>query len=380
MRDTKLMAFSFAISVVSITLGRPLAIHLEDVDLALPDCGNARFSNSPQMDEMTLPKEQLQTAVFVHITRYRILCGTIMVSLHRSRHSSNEHSALAAQTELANELEEWRSKTNTLNLNSYSSHGSRRSSFLTFDWYELLYHNALLMLYRPSPALPLTSSRALVAVPIIYGAAKQAISFYSHLHSLRRLNYTWITLHSVFMAGLSFVYAAGGHFRAKKTSRDQHQESAMLKADPSILEIVNISRSCSNALVAVSERWKVPLYCHRVFDRLSDAVLKDAVDYHVSRGVATCPQPAPSPPLLDNPPPVIVPSHFTMDGPTPSGWSIHDAGTSPLLAVDNAFRDCFNDLQHFYESSFGEDPIGQLSQDWLGQIGGLQDIWSVNDR
>ncbi|KAJ5812489.1 hypothetical protein N7474_008790 [Penicillium riverlandense] len=363
--------------VVSITLGRPFAIHLEDVDLTLPDCKIAQSTNPPERDEIIPTEEQHRTAVFVHITRYRILCGKIMASLHRSRHTTNESSALTVQAELANHLDEWRSKTCTLNLNSGASHGARSSSFLTLEWYEMIYYNALLMLYRPSPALPLSSSRATVVVPIIYVSAKQAISLYAHLHELQRINYTWVTLHSVFMAGLSFVYAAGQHFRSKK-NQPQGQKSPMLESDPSILEIVNISRSCSNVLVAVSERGNIPRHCHRVFDRLSDAVLKDAVDYHTSHGAAASPQPVRPPPP---PPPAPLchslssntsTSEYTMDMLTSGGWPFHDPGQSSLLAVDDAFRDCFDDLQHFHESAFGQDPIGQLSQDWLGQIGGMQ--------
>ncbi|CAG8293647.1 unnamed protein product [Penicillium salamii] len=348
--------------VVSITLGRPFAIQLEDVSLKLPtdalENGNS------------LHTEQQRDAVFAHITQYRILCGKIMSSLHRGRHTNDEVSALAAQASLANDLEEWRSKTDTIFASEGSSNSAKFSSFLTVEWYEMIYHNALLMLYRPSPALPLSSSRATVAVPIIYNSAKQAIGYYAHLHELQRINYTWITLRSVFMAGLSFVYAAGQHFRTKKSPLTQL--SHILESDPSIMEIVNICRSCSNVLVAVSERGNIPRHCHRVFDRLSDAVLKDAVDYHTSP-VVNNPPPGPAPvPLFNNNPSQDSATDYPMEMVPSGGWNYNDAVPSSILAVDDVFRDCFDDLQHFHESAFGEDPIGQLSQDWLGQIGGMQ--------
>ncbi|KAJ5783947.1 transcriptional regulator family: Fungal Specific TF [Penicillium psychrosexuale] len=74
----------------------------------------------------------------------------------------------------------------------------------------------------------------------------------------------------------------GQHFRTKKNQR-HGQGSPMLSSDPSILEIVNTCRSCSSVLlVAVSERGDIARHCHRVFDRLSDAVLSDAVEYHTA--------------------------------------------------------------------------------------------------
>lgn len=345
------------------------------MDLELPACEIAPILSVPENGHAILT-EQYREAVFVHITQYRILCGRIMSSLHRSRHTRNEPSALSAQASLANDLEEWRSNTSTLSLNEGSSSGAKLSSFLTIEWYEMIYYNALLMLYQPSPALPLNSSRAAVAVPIIYDSAKQALGYYAHLHELQRINYTWITLRSVFMAGLSFVYAAGQHFRSKKSQRRIPTEP-MLESDPSIMEIVNVCRSCSNVLVAVSERGNISLHCHRVFDRLSDAVLKDAVEYHTSPVISTqaptIPS-APTPPILpyNSDPSNVVTSHYAIDMLQSEEWNFNDTIPSSVLAVDDVFRDCFNDLQHFHESVFGEDPIGQLSQDWLGQIGGGQ--------
>ncbi|CAG8022638.1 unnamed protein product [Penicillium salamii] len=360
--ERPLLTVISASSVVSITLGRPFAIQLEDVSLKLP---TDALENGDSLDT-----EKHRDAVFAHITQYRILCGKIMSSLHRGRHTNNEVSALAAQASLADDLEEWRSKTDTIFAGEGSSNTGKFSSFLTVDWYEMIYHNALLMLYRPSPALPLSSSRATVAVPIIYTSAKQAIGYYAHLHELQRINYTWITLRSVFMAGLSFVYAVGQHFRTKKSPLTQL--SHILESDPSIMEIVNICRSCSNVLVAVSERGNIPRHCHRVFDRLSDAVLKDAVDYHTSPVVNHPPPGSASVPLFNNNPTHGSATDYPIEMLPSGGWNFNYALPSSILAVDDVFRDCFDDLQHFHESAFGEDPIGQLSQDWLGQIGGVQ--------
>ncbi|KAJ6007384.1 hypothetical protein N7540_011360 [Penicillium herquei] len=366
--------------VVSITLGRPLAIHLEDVHLGLPGCDAAQFPTLTEQSAVISNEHRQRIAAFVHIIRYRIICGKIMTSLHQGRHDINETLALSRQADLFNELERWRLQTGSLSLNPCAGMStiSWSSSFLTPEWYELLYHNALLMLYRPSPALPLDSSRASVVLPIIYDSAKQSIGFYAHLHGLSRMNYTWITLHSVFMAGLSFLYATGRHFRSRKNQR-QGSDLPSLRSDPSILEIVNILRSCSNVLVAVSERGNIRRQCHHVFDQLGDAVLKDAVDYHTSHEMTAGPQQIPpsSPPrpFLNHNieySAIQTPDYTTDNAPSASGeWSLHNAGTSSLLAVDDAFRGCFDDLQYFHESAFGEDPIGQLLQDWQGQIDGM---------
>lgn len=85
----------------------------------------------------------------------------------------------------------------------------------------------------------------------IFGSSKQAVLLYASLNRSRRINYSWITLHAVFMAGLTYTYAVSRHFRER---RRQSPAGAMLESDPSTMEIVNDTRACSNVVVAVSER------------------------------------------------------------------------------------------------------------------------------
>ncbi|KAJ5766237.1 Fungal specific transcription factor [Penicillium nucicola] len=350
--------------VVSITLGRPLAIHLQDADVALPDPSLDAIVNHCESDTDQLPPTFCRTALFVHIVRYRIICGDILSALHSgsTRTQTDEVPALAARERLANELATWRRDTADLSLSDVdlsSTLPGDRSSFRTREWYEILYHNALLMLYRPSPGLSSASSRDAVVLQTIFVAAKQAITLYAHLHRSRRINYTWITLHSVFMAGLSYVYAVGRHFRSHKWNLSKNAPTALLDTDPTIFEIVNDSRVCSNVLVAISERWNVTKNCHDVFNRLSDAMLSDAVEYHTKR----------SGPTGDMMPNSSISAGVTAN-PTLSYWSIDETGPASL-AVDSVLHECFEDLQSFQPYGCGDDPVGQLSHDWLGEIGGM---------
>jgi hypothetical protein len=354
-----------------MTLGRPFAIHLEDIDVALPDPKYDLDINPADSSFYPTTAETFsRTALFVHIVRYRILCGKILLSLHtglRTKPKSDEASAVALRDRLAEELEDWRQQTSTLSLPAVdlsSAIPGDRSSFRAHEWYELLYHNALLMLYRPCPALPAAHPKVTTAIHSLFMAAKQCITLYAHLHRSRRINYTWITLHAVFMAGLSYVYAVGRHFRAKRRGFRPGQGVAMLNEDPTIIEIVNETRACSTVLVAVSERWSGPRNSHEVFHRLSDAVLVDAIEL-----------------LNQQPnPPATPTAQFASTEPSPAAstatpgpeaWTAAEITHTSQLAVDSVLRDCFQDLQHMHEHSCGDDPIGRLSQDWLGEIGGI---------
>jgi hypothetical protein len=209
----------------------------------------------------------------------------------------------------------------------------------------------------------------------IFSSAKQAITLYAYLHRSRKINYSWITLHSVFMAGLSYIYAVSRHFRERRRGT---RGGAVLMSDPSAIEIVTDTRACSNVLVAVSERWNALRHCHEVFDRLSDAVLADAITLqcgpNVSQRVATTQSRTASKPPAGNDNNLL--SSSTAPVGAEVGLSMNTGfycGTTPL-AVDSEFRNCFDDLQNLYNQPYADDPVMQLSQDWLGYIDNFDGI------
>lgn len=366
--------------VVSITLGRPLAISIDDVDVELPLPENEDVVTSGLRDLNGSPG---RTSIFVHIVRYRLLCGKIMKGLHGLKRPNHEEGEIYLMRDsLAMELEKWWQDTESLQLPEFGSSSpspQQRSSFLSREWYEIIYQNATLMLFRPSPMLS-DISRDPATLQKIFSSAKRAVLLYASLHRSRRINYSWITLHSVFMAGLSYIYAVSCHFRER---RRQSPTGAMLAVDPTTIEIVNDTRACSNVLVAVSERWNALRHCHEVFDRLSDAVLEDAIKLQCAPRRA-----------MERHHPIVTPapsSHSNMasgdqlpqvstymnGNQSNNQWYGNDTSmiidptyysqTSPL-AVDSEFRNVFYDLQNLYNQQYNDDPVMQLSQDWLGYI------------
>lgn len=114
------------------------------------------------------------------------------------------------------------------------------------------------------------------------------------------------------------------------------------------MEIVNDSRACSNILVAVSERCNAPRNCHEVFDRLSDAVLADAVELYTR---------PPAVPRHD------VPAITNTNMLSPQNYQ--ESAPNSLLTVDCTLVDCMPDLRFMSDTSWGHNAIYQLSMDWL---------------
>lgn len=357
---------NFSFRILSITLGRPLAIRVEDVDTALPDPALDNVVNRYVSDDQEA-FDFCRTHLFNHIIRYRIICGDILSLLHSKtgRMQTDKLSALAARDKIASDLLEWHNNTALLSLPDVdltSALPGDLSSYRAHEWYEMLYYNARLILYRPSPVLSSVSSKDPIVLQAIFEAAKQSIRLYAHLHRSRRINYTWITLHSVFMAGLSYVYAVGQHFRSCKNQPAGSVNEPLLATNPSILEIVNDSRACSNVLVAISDRWNSSKHCHDVFDRLSNAVLSDAIEYHTKKGNQAMSQTRDYSFSQPEQPGFMIPESTAVGG----DWNID---SSPL-AVDSVLHECFDELQQFPIYS-ADDPIRQFSHDWLGEIGGM---------
>ncbi|ETN36825.1 uncharacterized protein HMPREF1541_07812 [Cyphellophora europaea CBS 101466] len=330
--------------VVSLMLGRPLAIQLEDIELELPQVG---ASSS-------------ESCIFAHVVRYRIICGKILNGLHRSwrgRKKAEDYAELRQQLE--HELNYWRSETSTLVLVRDDSllTPAAKSTFRAPEWYDLLYHNGILMLFRPSPCLSDATTNS-VTLQHVYESSQKAINYYASLHRSRKINYSWITLHAVFIAGLSYIYALRNHFQhIRRSSRSLGKST--LNFSPTITQVVNDTRACSKILVAVSERWTMARSCSEVFDKLSDAVVEDVVEAQTAQAAA-----------LPN-----TASTRTIDmvlAPTPSiSGSCYDSASPDLvnMTVDSTLRDCFGDLRTMCYDQYCNDAIAQLSQDWMFGIG-----------
>lgn len=335
--------------ITSLILGRPCAIRDDDYDHVCPE-EDSTISSTTGPDRQTMP------FVFKHIVSYRLLCGRIVSALHRKKGSDvSEQHVFRIRQELCADLERWKQEVEQLHLEQTSQTSS--SCHLSMEWYNMLYSNAMLILWRPSPLLPDVSHDA-TSLQHIFDAAKQSITIYASLHKSRKINYSWITLQSVFLAGLSYVYACSRHFR----SRWRNPSESSLQKDPTTIEVVNDTRACSNVLVAVSERWNALRNCHEVFDRLADAVLSDAIKLQTAQAQHMAQSMMSQPVNVNN-------GTFGNALVTP-----RSSTTFSPLAVDTEFLHCFDDLQQLYNTQQIEDPIMELSQDWLGYLGAGSDL------
>ncbi|KAK9777147.1 putative C6 zinc finger domain-containing protein [Seiridium cardinale] len=259
-------------------LDRPVVIRDEEIDVPLPSHMDDE-SFSPELPitiEMPMADSLREnTSPFLHLIRIRRLSGQILGLFYNSRSFAKTSIWGKRQTrrKFYLELNAWWDDIQYLHLSQSQANQDYTSSFLSLDWYKAVYNNAILLLYRPSPSLPHPTM-----VPdtedeepdliILLNAAKGSITSYSDLHQKRRLHCSWITLHAVFLGGLAYIYCVGRILR----------DPTVRQLVPGILSIVETTRACSNVLVAICERWNASRRSCELFDKLTNAVITDALN------------------------------------------------------------------------------------------------------
>jgi hypothetical protein len=73
---------------------------------------------------------------------------------------------------------------------------------ITKEWTELQFHIAVVLLLRPSPRRPNPSD---VALHVAFHSAGEAMKLYKTMHRDRSADFSWLTVHNLFMCGLTFI-------------------------------------------------------------------------------------------------------------------------------------------------------------------------------
>ena len=192
-------------------MGRPVAFRDDEIDVSLPSVlGDG---------ETALVGAQHSGFIspFLHVIAIRKLAGKILQTVYcnvQNRTLPDEQKLVLRQS-LHAELDAWKADIPKVNLSSPNPGEQSSSSFLWATWYEIPYHNAVLLLYRPSPLFPSSSAptsertgERRFALDQIFTSSKAVIHLYADLHRIQRLNYSWITLHAILTAGLAYVYCS----------------------------------------------------------------------------------------------------------------------------------------------------------------------------
>lgn len=186
--------------VVSISLGRPLGIRDDDIEVGL----FSAVDDKCIFPDKILPQPQLRgadLAVPLHILALRRIASQIFDQVYSNK---NRRLATVDQDEifsgLHTQLLEWR-RTIPFPLPQCRS---LKIPHTSTSWYGYNYYLHLIMLYRPCPLCPVLT---LEKAQLIADASAMAIRHVEIIHNEERYSYNWIALFNVVSVALTLIYS-----------------------------------------------------------------------------------------------------------------------------------------------------------------------------
>ena len=122
---------------------------------------------------------------------------------------------------------------------------------------EIKYHSIMMLLMRPSPAIPSPSVDSLISC---YESAVASIRVYDHLYKCNLLVYSWVTVHSIFLSTLTMLHCIW----------TVPEITAQIKLDVLMADL----KAGSNVLSATGEHWSEAKRSRDVLDEISGTTVR----------------------------------------------------------------------------------------------------------
>ncbi|KAF4952635.1 hypothetical protein FSARC_12597 [Fusarium sarcochroum] len=188
-------------SVVSITLGRPFAIHDDDIDASPFEGVDEELIHPDRIDPQSCFQPSLMV-VPLHILSLRRIASRISRQVYgnpRNDSLSVQEREAIVET-LHQELLNWR-RSMPFPLPDFHEDVPHLST----SWYDFNHYTHLAMIYRPSPLFPVSDVKR---IKMLEMAASMSLRSAFSMHQQRKFAYNWLNFLSIFTATLSVVYAA----------------------------------------------------------------------------------------------------------------------------------------------------------------------------
>ncbi|KAJ5108929.1 hypothetical protein N7456_005604 [Penicillium angulare] len=255
--------------VASFILGRPKGIPDNAIDVELPfdiDDENITFGGFLRPPRSSPGEPRTSMTGVIHVIKLRQLWSKISDNLYPNvfRLAGNDSHDSTLVEQLRQELEEWHSGApDELD----TSNASPFSVFDSPNWFHIAYDYSILLLYRPRITCSLATQGDLqktqpidAAFQICADASRDICQRYRRLYQARRrIQFTWGSLHILFLAGLTFNYCL---WRSRRL-RESTPQSV----------VVNTCMACTTLLVIIAERWSQASSYRDIFESLSERTI-----------------------------------------------------------------------------------------------------------
>ncbi|KAI5966667.1 STB5 [Candida theae] len=240
--------------LTSVTLGRPVALHDDDINVPLP-----QILDDEELDDITTYR------LVIHLRQIegQILRRVHSVNVQKQFHNkgkSEEELREQVLHELRTEIEEWHSKANELEHTT-----TRPKQSLAFrasiPWFTARYNHLLILLYRPSYLNPQPSQDKL---DTLGKACLQTLSSTYKLFKSKSLPLNWTTLYRFLMVCTTILYC-------------------LCKWAIDLMESKTEICYCIEIFQAFGSDWVVAKKCAEVFKKIENKLLEITLtDGHTS--------------------------------------------------------------------------------------------------
>jgi hypothetical protein len=247
-----------------VILGRPLTLRDEAIDIKYPGEWDTREIDhaaidsqdgpEPRAKRIRLPQSPYTAAIYSF--RFDRITAEIKLMLYRVAQSPTRFPWPTNLAEWGGQvdsscrelLEDARQDLKWRGLSSGRGSGLQDR---TIRLVELKFHQCIMLLSRPSPALPQPSSSALVTC---YESAIATIRIQSELARFANMTNSWLTAHAVFVSGITMLYCI---WTSPEVRKSTNLKTFLQQAD-----------SCTKLLSSLGKTWSVAKNAQSKFEHL----------------------------------------------------------------------------------------------------------------
>lgn len=251
---------------LAVVLGRPLTLRDEAIDVEFPcihdQCSGTAESSSPHSGSVAsepitkrarMALNSMQRPPSHYSFNFDQLIAEMKLILYWVRNSPDRFPWLPATAEWQADVHRrCEGLLKSLERDLKWRRPMRNSSDGPIRYLKLKYHHCLMLLHRPSPAIP---QPTIESWKIVYGSAVQTCLISADLNRFSKLNSTWLAAHSIFVSGMTFLYCLW--------------VKSEIKRETSLATFQHNTAACSSLLRTLSKEWSVATSALEKFERLA---------------------------------------------------------------------------------------------------------------
>lgn len=247
--------------VAACILGRPVGIPDDAIDVEMPlDLEDEYIARDGLRKEPRSSPDDPPTYMTgaIHVIRLRRLWSKIASNLYQTASTEAPPRRMTERLvvdHLRQELEDWYASIP----DPIDDPGSSLSVFASQSWFKIAYDHSILLLYRHQITIPGHEENVEQAFADCAHRAREMCLLYRKLYQSPTIQFTWGSLHILFVGGMTYLYCLW--------------KSAKVRLDSRQSDVISTCMACNTVLIVIAERWSQATPYRDAFETLSERTI-----------------------------------------------------------------------------------------------------------